>query len=190
MVSYKIILYCISTGGISMKKLAVIFMMIFFTAFVNEAVYANPGKAKGHDKSKDKNEKSIGAEKSWLKNQKAVDARKNWGQLKKELKDEDNPDALSEFFGVGFDETRDYTDKELKESIKAERRVRRELRRNEDCLGDGVDIEVVIDEYLYRNTERVENYLSGLEDFDFRSLEKITRAKEKFDAAVGVVVEE
>jgi hypothetical protein len=169
-----------------MKKLIILFITIISVSLMSEVIYAKPGK--GNNKDKSEKEKSIGVEKQWEKNQMAIDAKKNWGQLKKELKSEDNPEALKEFFGVGFDETREYTDKELKESIKAERRVRRELRKNESVLGSEIDIEAVIDEYLYRNTERVENYILSLDGFDSKSMDKMNRAKEKYDATL--IVEE
>ncbi len=165
-----------------MRKIAVMFMVIFSIMCINEVTYAKSGKGNKNDNRK--NEKDIRDESGRAKNQKSVDAGKNWGQLKRDLKSDDNYDALREFYGVGFDESREYTDKELKESIKAERRVRRELRKNESALSPNIDIEMVVDEYLYRNTERVENYLSGLEDFDPKSLDRMTRAKEKYDNSI------
>ena len=178
-----------------MKKFILLIAVVFSLTAINESVYGKPGNGKGRDKSKsEKPGKGYSKESQSSiqnqsegndKNQKALDAQKNWGQLKKELKNEDgeyDPDALDRFFGVFRDPDKDYTDKEIKDAIKAEKVIRRELRKNEDSLPKGATLERLVNHYLYGDTDHIkETYLGEFED---KSLERMDRAKGKYDAAL------
>ncbi len=188
-----------------MKKLTVMLAAVLSLAIVSESIYGKSGEGKSGDRGKSeksdrdnnrggngKSERggSISSESeghSKVKNQKALDAQRNWGQLKKELKDEDGnykEEELRKFFGSFYDEETDYTDKDIKNAIKAEKVVRRELRRNEESLPDEANLERIVNNYLYGETQKVEYYLRGLEGFDEKSLDRMGRAKEKYDATL------
>jgi len=184
-----------------MKRFILLLAVIFSITVISENIYGKSGKEKDHDRGRsEKSEKdhdrdsSEKSEKNHSeKNQNALDAQRNWGQLKNgfegDYEDEERQEALRNLFGtIGYEEEtvdREYTDKELKEAIKAEKVVRRELRRNEEVLAPSIDVEEVVDEYLYRNPDRVVRYLESLPDFDEKSLDKMDRAKEKYNAALA-----
>lgn len=142
-----------------MKKLLLLVAAVFSLAIVNESIYGKSDKSKGdnrgrsekseRDNNRGGNGKSERGESRSVeseeygteKNQRASHAQKNWGHLKKELKNEDgsyNEEELKEFFGVDelSKNIEDFEDKEIKEAIKAEKIVRRELRIYEDSLPD------------------------------------------------------
>lgn len=192
-----------------MKKLLLVVTAVFSLAIINESVYGKSDKSKGENRgrnekserdnnrggngksergeSRNSESKEYGTE----KNQKALDAQRNWGHLKKELKNEDgsyNEEKLKEFFGVdelskkidGFD------DKEIKEAIKVERIVRRELRMYEDSLPDLPDeakgeefFEDWVDYYI-GNPDVAGCELEG--EVDKESLAKMYSAVEKYCA--------
>ena len=182
-----------------MKRFILLLAVIFSITVISENIYGKSGKEKDHDRGRsEKSEKdhdrdsSEKSEKNHSeKNQNALDAQRNWGQLKNGFEGdyEERQEALRNLFGtIGYEEEtvdREYTDKELKEAIKAEKVVRRELRRNEEVLAPSIDVEEVVDEYLYRNPDRVVRYLESLPDFDEKSLDKMDRAKEKYNAALA-----
>lgn len=189
-----------------MKKLILLTAVVFSLVVVNESIYGKSGQGKSGDrgrsekserdsgggrsensekeKNRDRREKS--EEDRVEKNQSSIDAQRNWGQLKKEFKDENgeyDSAALDRFFGAFRDEG-SYSDKEIKEAIKAEKVVRREMRRNEEALPEGVNVERVINNYLYGDTQNIEDYLKDLEGFDEKSLDRMANAKEKYNAAL------
>lgn len=186
-------------------------IMIASLTMTNE-LYAqgNSGKDKPErDKpERDKPERDKPEKKTHEKNIKAENAQKNWGHLKKELKDEEgryNEDELKKFFGLEelSKPIGDYTDKEIKEAIKAEKIVRKELWKNEDpllkSLPEGANqedltilIEGLVDDYLYRDTEEVEKDLENLieKGFDKKSLTRMTRANKKYKKRLGVSEED
>ncbi len=193
-----------------MKKLTVVLTAVLSLAIINESVYGKSDKSKGgnsgrsekseRDNNRGGNEKSergksISAESeghSKEKNQKVLDAQENWGHLKKDLED-DEAGTLEKLFGAFYEEGNDYTDKEIKEAIKAEKVVRRELRKNEESLPEGATLERIVNNYLYGDTDEVKEYLRGLEGFDEKSLDRMDKAVEKYDAALdrlGVEKEE
>ncbi len=188
-----------------MKRLLVLVTVVFSLAVISESIYGKSDKSKGDNRGRsekserdnnrggegrserDESRSEEREENAREKNQRALDAQKNWGHLKKELKDDDGnykEDELEKFFGAFYDGENDYTDKEIKEAIKAEKVVRRELRRNEEALPEGATLERLVNNYLYGDTEDVEEYLEGLDDFDEKSIDRMAKAKEKYDASL------
>ena len=185
-----------------MKRFILLLAVIFSITVISENIYGKSGKEKDHDRGRsEKSEKdhdrdsSEKSEKNHSeKNQNALDAQRNWGQLKNgfegDYEDEERQEALRNLFGtIGYEEEtvdREYTDKELKEAIKAEKVVRRELRRNEDSLPEWATLERLVNDYLYGDDEHTEfikeEYLCEVDD---KSLEKMDRAKEKYNAALA-----
>ena len=111
-----------------MKKLTLLMIMIASLTTTHE-LYAqgNSGKDKPE---RDKPERDKPEKKTHEKNIKAEDAQKNWGQLKDEV-GKYNEDELKDFLGLKelSKPIEDYTDKEIKEAIKAKKRVRNEIRK-------------------------------------------------------------
>ena len=112
-----------------MKKLTLLMIMIASLTTTHE-LYAqgNSGKDKPE---RDKPERDKPEKKTHEKNIKAEDAQKNWGQLKDEV-GKYNEDELKDFLGLKelSKPIEDYTDKEIKEAIKAKKRVRNEIRKD------------------------------------------------------------
>lgn len=188
-----------------MKRFILLAVAVLSLGAVNEVAYGKPGNGKA--KGRDKVEKS--------ENQKSVDAHKNWGQLKKGLKDENGykQAELERFFGLeeGALDGEDidiFTDKLVKEAIKGERYMRKELRKADGNLPElpedaviastGNLVEDWINYYLYEDAEQAKAILEGwTEDeeskekvFSDKSIRKMHRAAEKFGVALEKIEEE
>jgi len=164
-------------------------LMVTCLLLASADLYANPGdlyvknnnkedkSSEKGNKSENSREDSRGKDKA-EKNEKSEDAQKNWGKLK----DDD-----------GYRDDED--DSERKEAIKAERTVRREIKRNEDLEWDEIDgyseddLEDFVRDYVdrERDDEDKNNSLDKqLEDAGVsdKSREQMERAVDKYDAAI------
>jgi|GEM_PF-2512295 len=164
-------------------------LMVTCLLLASADLYANPGdlyvknnnkedkSSEKGNKSENSREDSRGKDKA-EKNEKSEDAQKNWGKLK----DDD-----------GYRDDED--DSERKEAIKAERTVRREIKRNEDLEWDEIDgyseddLEEFVRDYVdrERDDEDKNNSLDKqLEDAGVsdKSREQMERAVDKYDAAI------
>lgn len=206
-----------------MKRLTVVLAAVLFLAIISESVYGKPGKGKSGDRgrsekserdnnrggedrsdrnsSKGKSEKSEVSEKE--KNQKSLDAQRNWGHLKKELDingdGEYTEDEVKDFFGISeydldYDPDKVYSNKEIKEAIKVEKVVRRELRKYEESLPDLPDeakgddfFEDWVDYYI-GNPDQAGCDLEG--EVDEESLSRMYSAVEKYCATLERLGEE
>ena len=146
-------------------KNKLIFVFTILTLISTQDLYAKNDKA-----NKDKSEKSRGSKESKAKNNSSIkshDAKKNWGQLKDDFKE-----TQTDLDNDGdFDK---YDEKLYKEQIKAEKRIRREVRRS------GIseeEIENTVKAYFYDQTINP----NLLDSFSERSLDKMERAVVKYD---------
>ncbi|WP_321329662.1 hypothetical protein [uncultured Ilyobacter sp.] len=158
-----------------------IFFLTILTLISTQDLYAKNDKANKDKSSKSRESKeSKGSINSSVKSH---DAKKNWGQLKNDFK-ESQTDLDSDGDFDNFDE------KLYKEQIKAEKRIRREVRRS--GISDE-EIENAVKEYFYDQT--IDPNL--LDYFSERSLEKMERAVEKYEnsekkvfSKQGIITEE
>jgi len=134
-----------------MKKGIVLSVLFMFFLLNQNVILAKSDKS---NKSKNKT--------THVKKQKSEDARKNWGQMKKDI--ENNP----EFEGM--------SKKEIKETIKFEKRIRKIARNNEEEI---TDIETFIDQVL-DGTIDLSSY-----NFSEKDLAKLEKEKSKYDKSMA-----
>ncbi|ADO84222.1 hypothetical protein [Ilyobacter polytropus] len=158
-----------------------IFFLTILTLISTQDLYAKNDKANKDKSSKFRaSRESKGSINSSVK---SSDAKKNWGQLKNDFK-ESQTDLDSDGDFDKFDE------KLYKEQIKAEKRIRREVRIS--GISDE-EIENAVKEYFYEHT--IDPNL--LDSFSERSLDKMERAVEKYEnsekklfSKKGIITEE
>ena len=159
----RLILLKIPWGVIFMKN-KWIFVFTILTLILAQDSYAKDDNA-----NKDKSSKSRESKESKGKNNSSIksqDAKKNWGQLKNDFKE-----SQTDLDDDGdFDK---YDEKLYKEQIKAEKRIRREVRRS--GISDEY-VEMVVDQYF--NDQSIDPLYT--ESFSDRSLDKMERAFEKY----------
>ena len=107
-----------------MKKIIVLSALLMFFLLNENTILAKNSKSKSKSArektkkvSKRNNANSPGSKKS-------KDAKLNWGQLKKDI--QENPENYPQFAGM--------SEKEIKENIKFEKRIRKVARKNEELI--------------------------------------------------------
>ena len=172
-----------------MKRIVTLSLLLVFFVLNGNSISAKSDKSKNNRQKTERVSKRNNLDNPGTL--KSEDAKINWGQIKKDM--EENPDKYPQFIGMN--------DKQIRETIKFEKRIRKVARRNEDDIIayyneiDGVEfpVEQFIDDVLSGvigldiDISSEEENIFNLNAFD---LKKLKKGKGKYDKSMERFTEE